>query len=88
MTSACVKPLPLYRGHQSGAMVGDPQASDLWRLLDQHFDSFQQVYDERFAAKYGFWRPVVEHSVKAFLKCGDLHEGRPGVPGAPPRPLP
>ena len=25
-------------------MVGDPQASDLWRLIDQHFDSFQQVY--------------------------------------------
>ena len=30
---------------------------------------------ERFAANYGFWRPVVEHSVKVFLKCGDLHEG-------------
>ncbi|MBM4202185.1 MAG: hypothetical protein FJ189_12985 [Gammaproteobacteria bacterium] len=30
---------------------------------------------ERFAAKYGFWRPIVERSVKAFLKCGDLHEG-------------
>ena len=68
MTPACVETLPLYRPR-------DPQPSDLWRLLDQHFDSFQQVYDERFAAKYGFWRPVVEHSVKAFLKCGDLHEG-------------
>ena len=51
------------------------QASDLWRLLEQHFETFQQVYDERFAAKYGFWRPIVERSVKAFLKCGDLHEG-------------
>ena len=48
MTAACVESLPLYRPR-------DPQASDLWRLLDQHFDSFQQVYDERFAAKYGFW---------------------------------
>ena len=52
-----------------------PQASDLWRLLDQHFETFQQVYDERFAAQYGFWRPVVERSVTAFLKCGDLHQG-------------
>jgi len=68
MTAACVEPLPLYRPR-------DPQASDLWRLLDQHFETFQQVYDERFAAKYGFWRPIVERSVKAFLKCGDLHEG-------------
>jgi len=75
MTAACVEPLPLYRPR-------DPQASDLWRLLDQHFETFQQVYDERFAAKYGFWRPIVERSVKAFLKCGDLHEGWH------PRPLP
>jgi hypothetical protein len=68
MTAACVDPLPLYRPR-------DPQASDLWRLLDQHFETFQQVYDERFAAKYGFWRPIVERSVNAFLKCGDLHQG-------------
>ncbi len=44
-------------------------------LIDEHFDSFQQVYDERFQAKYGYWRPIVEHSVAAFLKCGDLQEG-------------
>jgi hypothetical protein len=48
---------------------------DLWWLLDQHFEPFQQVYDERFAAKYGFWRPVVERSVTAFLKCRDRQEG-------------
>ena len=81
MVAACVEPLPLYRPR-------DPQASDLWRLLERHFEPFQQVYDERFATKYGFWRPVVERSVKAFLKCGDLQEGfarvrRPGVPGTP-----
>jgi ribosomal protein S27E len=68
MAVACVEPLPLYRPR-------DPQASDLWRLLDQHFETFQRVYDERFAAKYGFWRPIVERSVTAFLKCGDLQEG-------------
>jgi hypothetical protein len=32
-------------------------------------------YDERFQAKYGFWRPVIERSVAAFLRCGDLQEG-------------
>jgi len=47
MAVACVEPLPLYRPR-------DPQASDPWRLLDQHFETFQQVYDERFAARYGF----------------------------------
>jgi ribosomal protein S27E len=68
MPRRCLQPLDLYRPR-------NPQASDLWRLMDQHFETFQQVYDERFQAKYGFWRPVVERSVTAFLKCGDLHEG-------------
>ena len=68
MATACVEPRPLYRPR-------DPRASNLWRLLDEHFDSFQQVYDERYQAKYGYWRPIVEQSVAAFLKCGDLQEG-------------
>ena len=68
MATPCAKPPVLYRPR-------DPQASDLWRLIDQHFDSFQQVYDERYQAKYGYWRPIIEQSVTAYLKCGDLHEG-------------
>jgi len=68
MTAACCHPLPLYRPR-------DPQASDLWRLMDRHFETFQRVYDERFQAKYGYWRPIIERSVTAFLRCGDLHEG-------------
>jgi len=65
---APAKPSPLYSPR-------DPRAADLWQLLDRHFPTFQQVYDERFQAKYGFWRPVIERSMTAFLKCGDLQEG-------------
>jgi len=68
MPRSPIEPLRLYRPR-------DPRASDLWRLVDRHFAAFQQVYDERFQGKYGFWRPLVERSVAAFLKCGDLHEG-------------
>jgi ribosomal protein S27E len=68
MARPCADPLPLYHAR-------DPRASDLWRLLDRHFATFQQVYDERFAARYGFWRPIVERSVAAFLECGDLRQG-------------
>ena len=68
LSPPCVQPLPLYRPR-------NPQASDLWRLMDEHFETLQQVYDEQFAAKYGYWRPIVERSVAAFLKCGDLQEG-------------
>ena len=68
MPSPPVSPLPLYRPR-------DPQASGLWQILDQHFETFRQVYDERFQAKYGFWRPIIDRSVTAFLICGDLHQG-------------
>ena len=68
MSLPCVEPLALYRPR-------DPRASALWRLMDQHFPTFQQIYDERYQAKYGFWRPVIDRSVTAFLKCGDLHQG-------------
>ena len=68
MVVSCSDPLPLYQPR-------DPHVSDLWQLLDQHFDTFRQVYDERYQDKYGYWRPIVQQSVAAFLKCGDLQEG-------------
>ena len=68
MVAPCVKPLPLYRPR-------DPRASELWRLIDEHFETFRQVYDDRYQSKYGYWRPVIDRSVAAFLKCGDLEEG-------------
>jgi len=47
----------------------------LYLLLRNHFAEFQQVYDDRFAPRYGFWRPVVEKVVERFLACGDLRQG-------------
>ena len=44
MTLACPKPLLLYRPR-------DPRTSDLWRLMDQYFETFRQVYDERYQDK-------------------------------------
>ncbi len=52
-----------------------PRASPLWKLLDRYFDEFQQVYDERYRKRYGFWRPVISCTVEKFLACGDLREG-------------
>ena len=53
------KPCALYRPR-------DPQASDLWRLNDRHFDLLQKAID--------YWRRTVMQSTKAVLKCRDLHE--------------
>ena len=70
----CLKPLPLCKPR-------DPQASDLWRLLDGHFETFREIYSEQFQAKYGFSRPVVDRSAAAFLTVwGPSRRQRPKPP--------
>jgi hypothetical protein len=36
-----------------------PRASPLYRLIEDHFQEFTTVYDERFSRRWGYWRPVV-----------------------------
>ena len=52
-----------------------PQASPLFRLVSDHFRAFHAVYEERFAATYGDWRPVVREVADKFLACGVLAHG-------------
>ncbi len=33
---------------------------------------FSTVYDERFAHRYGYWRPVIAEVVEKYLACGIL----------------
>ena len=35
----------------------NPKASPLFGLVEDHFDAFVNVYEERFAEKHGLWRP-------------------------------
>jgi len=51
------------------------QASPLYRLVEDHFDELECVWDERCEREYGFWRPVVRQAVNQFLDCGDLRCG-------------
>ena len=53
----------------------NPKASPLYGLVEDHFDDFERVYEERFAEKHGFWRPVIRKVADRYLDCGDLgHE--------------
>ena len=52
-----------------------PRASPLYRLLEDHFAEFSTVYDERFAHRYGYWRPVIAEVVEKYLACGILEHG-------------
>jgi len=51
------------------------QASPLYRLVEDHFDQLERVWEERYEHEYGFWRPVVRQAVEQFLDCGDLRCG-------------
>ena len=50
----------------------DPKASPLFGLVEDHFDEFEDICEERFAQKHGFWRPVIRKVADRFLDCGDL----------------
>ncbi len=52
-----------------------PQASPLFRLVQDHLRGLQTVYDERFAQEYGPWRPVMGEVAEKFLACGVLAHG-------------
>ena len=52
-----------------------PWDSPLYRLLEEHYEDFEQVYPDRFQARYGFWRPVIRTAVLDYLRCGDPREG-------------
>jgi hypothetical protein len=52
-----------------------PQASPLFRLVQDRFEALRIVYDERFAATYGPWRAVMGEVAGKFLACGILDHG-------------
>lgn len=75
MPIALEKSAAVYRPCQS-------RESDFHRLVREHFDTFRAIYTERYASKFGHWRPIYGKTVRHFLKCGDLQNGfaRPRCP--------
>jgi len=52
-----------------------PERTAFYQLLEQHFDDYVYVYEERFEPKAGPLRAVVRPTVEAFFGCGRLHGG-------------
>jgi len=59
---------PVYRPRK-------PQESQYYQCVEDNFEVLEQVYDERFATRYGFFRPYVKQVIYRFLDCGILHNG-------------
>jgi hypothetical protein len=38
----------------------NPKVSVWYRCVEDYFEEFVRVYDDRFATKFGFWRPHIE----------------------------
>jgi hypothetical protein len=53
----------------------NPQNSPYYRCVEDHFETFEQIYEERFERQYGFFRPYVARVIHRYLDCGDLHNG-------------
>ena len=53
----------------------DPQSTSYYQCVEDHFERFEQAYDDRFAKQYGFFRPYVRHVIYRYLDCGILHNG-------------
>jgi hypothetical protein len=48
-----------------------PLESDFHRLVREHFDTFRAAYAQRYARKFGHWRPDYDKAVRQILEqCG------------------
>ena len=53
----------------------DPQSSQYYQCVEDHFERFEQVYEERFDKRDGFFRPYVMRVIYRYLDCGILRNG-------------
>ncbi len=59
---------PVYRPRR-------PRASPLYCLIERYLPEFERTYDQRYAPRYGSWRPIIGQVARKFLRCGDMHFG-------------
>ena len=52
-----------------------PQDSSYYHCVEDHFETFEQVHEERFERAYGFYRPYLRCVIYRYLDCGILRNG-------------
>jgi hypothetical protein len=88
MERAAAGPAPAIAGDDSGRgrtacpkrgappyLPRRPQASPLYRVLADHFETLERVHEERFETTHGPLRRVARVAVGRFLDCGLLEHG-------------
>jgi hypothetical protein len=41
----------------------NPQSTQYYQCVEDHFEQFEQAYDDRFAKQYGFFRPYIRRVI-------------------------
>jgi len=52
-----------------------PQQSVYYRLVEEHFEQLERVWEDRCQARLGYWRSFVSEVIYKYLECGDPHFG-------------
>ena len=50
----------------------NPNLYQYYLCVECHFETLEQVYDDRFSRQYGFFRPYVKQVIYRYLDCGIL----------------
>ena len=48
----------------------NPKETPLYQCIEDNYEEFKQVYDDRYEKTHGYWRAVVEEAIFAYLDCG------------------
>jgi len=51
------------------------QALIYYKCVVNHFEELEQVWDDMYKSRYGYWRTYVMTVIYKYLDCGDLHFG-------------
>ena len=51
------------------------QDSSYYPCVEDHFETFERVYEERFERAYGFYRSYLRSVIYRYLDCGVLRNG-------------
>lgn len=53
----------------------NPRATSFYQLVENHYESLERIWDERYLERYGFWRSHITKVIWDYLDCGDLRNG-------------
>ena len=53
----------------------NPESSQYYQFIEDHLETFEQIYDDRFPKQYGFLRQYVKNVIYRYLDCGILKNG-------------